>query len=121
PAPAGGAGSPSEVAGRRLSGGLRTELRNAGGDSRLRAAGRGRRRHEHGSGSDRGAAMRSGGGGGVVHHQPGGGQGQPAPFASRCARPSRAGPSKGGAVAEGLCETLRAGGKILVETSGVKK
>ena len=65
-----------EAAARRLSGGERAELRNAGGNPRVCKAGRGRGGHEHGAGGNRGAAMRIERGGDFLHHQSGGGHRQ---------------------------------------------
>ena len=88
----------------RLPGGLRAELRDAGGDPRVCPAGRGRGGHEHGAGGDRGAAMRPEGGRGVLHHQPGGGPEPADAVARRGAGDGGAGQECGSANAEELCK-----------------
>ena len=96
-----------ETAARRLSGGERAELRNAGGNPRVCPAGRGRRGHEHGAGGDCGAAMRLERGGGFVHHQSGGGH-QPGKIVARgSAGNGRAGEKIRRGADEKLCGALR--------------
>ena len=67
---------PLAAAARRLSGRERAELRDAGGNPRVRQTRRGRGGHEHRAGGDGGAAVRIERGGGFLHHQPGGGHWQ---------------------------------------------
>ena len=95
-----------KTSGRHLPGGQRAELRDAGGDSRVCPARRGRGRHEHGAGGDRGAAMRPEGGRGILHHQPGGGPEPEDPVARRGAGDGGAGEETGSANAQEICETV---------------